>query len=245
VLLQLLSLAILSFIALSSVIFFVCACLIFMLTVGFDKRLRLLHYFTCAWASLYLVIVPHWQVRRRGLQLVDKQQSYVIVSNHQSGLDILLSFALFIPFKWVSKIEVFKVPLIGWNMWLNRYVALKRGDKNSIKKMLRQAEQHLKNGSSIYLFPEGSRSADGKLKPFKLGAFALAKQAHVPILPIAIHGTAQALPKKSLKLTGHHPICIEVLPPIDSQQVASMSEAELASHTQQIIAQALSQKPPA
>ncbi|WP_220718863.1 lysophospholipid acyltransferase family protein [Agarivorans litoreus] len=242
-LLKLLSLIILSFIALSSALFFIIACLIFIFTAPFDKRLVCLHYFTCAWASLYLIIVPHWQVRRLGLQHIDKKQAYVIVSNHQSGLDILLSFALFIPFKWVSKIEMFKVPFVGWNMWLNQYIGLKRGDKHSIKNMLQRAETHLKQGSSAYLFPEGSRSADGKLKPFKLGAFSLAKHAEVAILPIAIHGTGEALPKKSLQLTGHHPIYIQVLPAISAQQVAQMDEQALASHTQQIIAKALAQTP--
>ncbi len=90
--------------------------LIRLVTYPFDRRLRLLHLFTCFWASLYTWIMPSWRIKVEGREKVRKNATYMVVSNHQSQLDILVAFRLFFHYKWVSKIEMFKVPLIGWNM---------------------------------------------------------------------------------------------------------------------------------
>jgi len=100
----------------------------------------------------------------------------MIVSNHQSQLDTLVAFGLFFPFKWISKAEVFRLPFIGWNMTLNRYIKLKRGDRKSIQKMMTECEKMISKGNSLYFFPEGTRSKTGIIKPFKPGAFILAKR---------------------------------------------------------------------
>jgi len=103
-----------------------------------------------------------------GREKIRRDATYVIVSNHQSQLDILVLFRLYVHFKWVSKSEIFKIPLIGWNMVMNRYIKLRRGDKESIAQMMADSEERLAEGSSIFIFPEGSRSPDGRLKPFKM-----------------------------------------------------------------------------
>jgi len=98
---------------------------------------------------------------------IRRDATYVIVANHQSLLDILVLFRLFVHFKWVSKAELFRIPCIGWNMTLNRYIRLRRGNPESIAAMMRDAERTLAEGSSLMIFPEGTRSADGRLKPVR------------------------------------------------------------------------------
>ncbi len=233
---RLFSFFLLLFIAVSSIILFAVAACIWLATFPFDKRRRLLHLFACFWASIYVWMTPYWRVQVVDRRLIDPSRTYVIVSNHQSLLDILVAFGLFIHFKWVSKIEIFRVPLIGWNMHLNDYVPLVRGDAQSVAQMKAHCIRHLREGSSVYLFPEGTRSVDGRLKPFKLGAFELAKALQVPILPLVIDGTTRALPKKSLVLTGRHEITLRVLPAIEPEDFASLDVRALARRVQRLIA---------
>jgi 1-acyl-sn-glycerol-3-phosphate acyltransferase len=199
---------------LSSVAMFPLALLCWVLTLPFDRRKVILHRLTCFWASLYTWLNPAWPVTVTGREKIDPAETYVMVANHQSLLDILVLFRLFRHFKWVSKVENFRIPFIGWNMYLNNYIQLKRGDRSSISAMLRSCRQNLSDGNSIMMFPEGTRSPTGKLRGFKTGAFTLAKDARRPILPIVVHGTASALPKRGAILRGRHQILIEVLDPI-------------------------------
>ncbi len=226
----------LAFIGLSSALFFVVALILWAVTVPFDKRLVWLHMFTSFWACLYLWTMPAWSVKALGREKIRKDRTYVVISNHQSGLDILVAFRLFFPFKWVSKVEMFRVPFIGWNMYLNRYIRLRRGEKESGRQALADAEKALAAGSSVFLFPEGTRSETGRLKPFKPGAFILAHRMKVPILAIAITGTREALPKESLNFHGSHPIRIEVLGEIPYAEFAHLSVEETAEMVRQRIA---------
>lgn len=225
----------LAFITLSSILLFLGAVVIWCLTKWFDHRLVILHLYSSFWASIYVWIMPAWHIKRLGKNNIDWSRTYIIISNHQSLLDMLVAFSLFFPFKWVSKAEIFRLPFIGWNMTLNRYIKLYRGDKTSIGQMMNDAKHHLSAGSSVYLFPEGTRSQTGQVKEFKLGAFLLAKQLNMPILPIVINGTTDALPKHSLNFHGHHDITIEVLPAVEPDTFKKESEIELAQRMQQVI----------
>lgn len=225
----------LTFFVLSSAFFFGVALTIWLATVWWDRRLALLHQFTCFWGHLYIWVMPGWDVT-----IIDraklKDRPMVIVSNHQSLLDILVAFGLFSHFKWVSKAEIFKLPFIGWNMSLNRYIRLVRGDKESGKQMLQACDDTLKSGSSIYLFPEGTRSKTGEMRDFKPGAFIMAHNAKVPIQPIALNGTQDALPKHSLEFHGHHPISLKVLDPIPYERFADLSIEETSDLVRGILA---------
>jgi len=159
----------------------------------------------------------------------------MVVSNHQSQLDILVAFRLFFPFKWVSKAEVFKLPFIGWNMVLNRYIKLKRGDKESIAEMMIECEKTISKGNSVYFFPEGTRSSSGLVKEFKTGAFILAHKMKIPILPIVINGSKNALPKHSLNFHGKHRISIEVLDELPYESFKQQSVEETAQKARKII----------
>ncbi len=233
---RIISICFLAYIIVTSAIFFVMALAIWLVTFAFDRRLVILHMFTSFWACVYLWTMPAWSVSARGRHKINHKLSYIVVSNHQSQLDILVAFRLFFPFKWVSKAEVFRLPFIGWNMVLNGYIKLKRGDKKSIQKMMTACEKSLVAGNSVYFFPEGTRSPSGVMKPFKPGAFILAKQLQRPILPIAINGTRNALPKHSLSFHGRQNIRIKVLDEIHPDQFTDMSPEETGAMVRKLIA---------
>jgi 1-acyl-sn-glycerol-3-phosphate acyltransferase len=225
---RIVSMLFISYIAVSCAVLYCVALAIWLLTVLFDRRLVILHWFTCLWGSMYIWIMPAWSVTVVGREKIPRRGSRVIVSNHQSQLDILVCFTLFFHYKWVSKEEMFRVPFIGWNMTLNRYIRLKRGDKESVMQMLAEAEKALDQGSPVFFFPEGTRSPDGRVKAFKPGAFYLARKTKKPILPIAISGTTNALPKKSMNFHGFHKIRVTILDEIPYENFAGLTDEETA-----------------
>jgi 1-acyl-sn-glycerol-3-phosphate acyltransferase len=188
-----------------------------LLTAPFDHRRALLHLYTCVWGGHYAMLMPGWQLDVRGREHLRPGGVYVLCPNHQSQVDILVLFTLFRHFKWVAKSEAFQIPFIGWNMSLNRYIKLRRGDSGSAAEMLRACRDNLAAGSSVAIFPEGTLSRDGRLRPFKRGAFSLAVDAGVPVVPIVVDGTSRALPKSSWKIglsRERIPINVRVLPPV-------------------------------
>lgn len=227
------------FLATTSLLCFPVAVLIWLVTAPIDRRGAVLHRFTCFWASLYTWFNPVWDVHVTGREKIQGGETYVLVSNHLSLLDILVIFRLFRHFKWVSKIENFRVPVIGWNMYLNGYIPLRRGDRKSIQDMLSRCNETLDSGNSIMMFPEGTRSDDGALRPFKPGAFELALDNGVGIVPIVIRGTADALPKAGFVLRGRYPISIEVLDPLPYASFATLSVDELTRHVHALYLDAL------
>jgi 1-acyl-sn-glycerol-3-phosphate acyltransferase len=232
-----------AFVAVSSVLLFPVAVVVWAVTSPFDARRRVLHRFTCFWASLYTWLNPLWPVTIRGREHLDPDTTVVYVANHLSLLDVLVLFRLFTPFRWVSKIENFRVPFVGWNMRLNKYIPLRRGDGASVREMLATADQSLREDVSLMIFPEGTRSSTGQMRPFKPGAFELATGVPVPVVPIVLEGTSDALPKSGFVLRGRHPIRVTVLPPVPAEVVASMSAAELSDHVRDLIAARLADDP--
>ena len=217
-----------TFVVISSVIFLPLAVVIKLLTFVFDRRLTILHQFTSFWASLYTWFNPVWRVKITGREKIRKDEAYVMICNHQSLIDILVLFRLFAHFKWVSKIENFKVPIIGWNMRLNRYIKIVRGSLRGNIQMIKDAKATLKEGSSIIIFPEGTRSENDQLRQFKPGAFELALKAQRPILPIVLNGSSDALPKAGIRLRGRYPISVQVLDEIAYEKFSNLSAKELA-----------------
>jgi 1-acyl-sn-glycerol-3-phosphate acyltransferase len=227
------------FLAASSIVLFIVACLIWLVTLPFDRQKRVLHQFTCFWGSVYTWLNPAWRVTIEGREHIQRNVAYVMVANHQSLLDILVLFRIFKHFKWVSKIENFRVPCVGWNMSLNRYIKLRRGDATSTAQMMTACEETIGGGSSVMMFPEGTRSKDGRLKAFKHGAFTLAKRCAVPILPIIVEGTGKALPKKGFVLRGRHRIRIRILPALMPSSWPIGDATALAEHVHRIFQRAL------
>jgi 1-acyl-sn-glycerol-3-phosphate acyltransferase len=207
---------------------FAVALAIFLVTLPFDRRRLALHLYSCAWGSLYVVANPFWRIAVEGRGKLPWRGPAVLVANHLSLLDILVLYALFRPFKWVAKAELFRVPIVGWTMSINDYVRIRRGDPESVRQMLDHCRRHLDRGSPVLLFPEGTRSRDGRLQRFKDGAFRLALDAGCPVFPIVVSGTYEALPKTGLAIKKGMRALVRVLDPIqpsDHPSVESLREA--------------------
>jgi 1-acyl-sn-glycerol-3-phosphate acyltransferase len=218
-------------------ILFVGALVVWAVTAPFDRRLRALHLYACAWASLYTYVFPYWTVQVRDRERIVDGATYVLVANHQSLLDILVLFRLYKHFKWVSKSEIFRVPFVGWNMTLNRYIKIRRGDRSDAHRMMAACGEALDGGSSIMIFPEGTRSPTGAIREFRHGAFTLAHRHRVPVLPIVVDGTLDALPKYGMTLRNRADIVIQVLEPIAIEPFADAES--LRDHVHDVMTAAL------
>jgi len=158
---------------------------------------------------------PLWRFRTSGTPPPDPRRPYVVVSNHESFADILLISHLPWEMKWLSKAELFKVPVLGWLMRLAGDVPVRRGEGRSAVEALQRCRSVLKNKVSVMIFPEGTRSPTADMLPFKDGAFRLAIDTGVPILPLAVSGTGTALPKHSWRF-GRSVAEVRVLEPIET-----------------------------
>jgi 1-acyl-sn-glycerol-3-phosphate acyltransferase len=197
-------------------VFFVGALAVFLVTLPFDRNGRILHSYTCFWGGHYVLINPMWRFDLRGRKNIEPGKAYVYCANHQSSGDIPVLFATMLEFKFVSKHSNFKAPFLGWNMSLNRYIRLVRGDAASGAKMLAECKAWLERGVSVMMFPEGTRSKTGYMLPFKQGAFVLAKEAGVPVVPIVIDGSFEAVPPDwVLRQKGVVDVRVRIGAPID------------------------------
>lgn len=203
-----------SYFIISAMVLSLCNLVIAGLTWPFDPNRRLIHALSCRWAYHHVLINPLWKVRFVDTEQIDPAKTYVLVANHQSYADILILYGLNKPFKWVSKESVFKVPGIGWNMFINQYVRIKRGDLKSTKEMMQCCKDWLLKDVSIMMFPEGTRSETGELQNFKHGPFRLAVECNVPIIPIVLDGTFPILPKGAKYLNFQGDITAKVLAPV-------------------------------
>jgi len=220
-------------------ILFPISILIFLVTALFDRKLFILHKFTCVYSFIVLKINPLWRIKVTGRKKIDPKETYLMVSNHQSGADIIVLFLLWAHFKWVAKRSLFFYPFIGWTMWLNRYIAIERGKGSSMRKMMLDAASTLKQGTSVMIFPEGTRSKDGNLQPFKTGAFHLALDNQRPILPIAIHGTSKAIRKGGFLINRNHDIHAMVLDPVPYSQICNLDPKAVSERVHDLIEKAL------
>ncbi len=159
-------------------------------------------------------LCPLWKFRTEGSAPADiDHKAYVVVSNHESNADPFLLSWLPWDMRWVGKEELFKMPVLGWAFKFSGDIPLRRGDGESVRATMDACRESLANGISIMMFPEGTRSKTGELLPFKDGAFRLAIETGVPVLPLAISGTKNCLQKGSAKL-GNADAFVRVLAPI-------------------------------
>lgn len=193
---------------------------------------RFLHSLSQVWAQMISFLLPFWDIHVEGLERIEKGRAYVVVSNHQSMLDIMLLLAhLPLHFKFIAKWELFWIPFLGWHLALARYIPLKRGDPESGKACLAKAQEWLKKGVSVIFFPEGTRSPDGDIHEFKAGAFKAALEGKFDLLPMVIVGTREAIPKYSWRIKRRAPLCLKILEPVSMTNSSKVSLDHLRDET--------------
>ncbi len=197
---------------------------IWLLTVFFDRKLFLLYLFSCYWGSLYTLLNPLWKVKITGREKISLKKTNIFISNHRSYEDAIVLYRILKPFRWISKSEIFSIPILGWFMTLRRDIKLKRGTTSGVRKMFIDAKKTLSEDISLIIFPEGTRSKTGELGKFKQGAFRIAIETGIPIIPIVITGTQGSLFNKYGILKGKHTVEIKIL---DEVSVENYSETNI------------------
>ena len=180
-------------------------------------------------------INPAWRIEITGEMPDDPRHPYVVVSNHQSNADIPIISCLPWEMKWVGKAELLRMPLIGWMMRLAGDIPVDRKSKRSGAKVLITGRQYLKDRCSVMFFPEGTRSRDGRVHRFTDGAFRLAIKAQVPILPLALDGSQEALPTDTWKFGTAADIRLKVLPSIPTTGLATADTEALREQVRDLI----------
>jgi 1-acyl-sn-glycerol-3-phosphate acyltransferase len=179
-------------------------------------------------------VSPAWRVVRSGRVPADMRRPYVVVANHQSNADIPVISRLPWEMKWVAKAELFRFPVVGWMLRLAGDIPVDRADRRSRVLVVRQARHYLDRRCSVMFMPEGTRSKDGRVKAFQDGAFRLAIEAGVPVLPLAIDGTAGALPKDGWQF-GQADVRLHVLAPIETAGLTPEDAPALRERVRQAI----------
>ncbi len=208
--------------------------LVWLFTAAFDKaRYRAGRAFRHL-AVAQVKLNPLWHFETDGTPPENPRNPYVAVSNHESYADIFLISHFPWEMKWLSKYEVFKIPVMGWMMRMANDIPLVRGKRESVMSALAGCRDRLAKKVSILIFPEGTRSPTDEMLPFKDGAFKLAVETGVPILPIAVAGTRHCMAKKSL-LFRRARAKARVLPPVPTEGLTSADVPELKEKVRAII----------
>ncbi len=186
----------LALIALSTFI----ACILCVISAYLDSRGNWVAFLSSCWARFNLWM-SGVDVAVSGNEFIDKNQPYIVMANHQSYYDVLALIG-YLPMRlqWVMKIELRKTPVFGTACERVGHIYIDRGSSEKARESLKTAGEKIRSGSSIVFFPEGTRSPDGRLQPFKKGGFVMALEAKVPILPVTVVGGRSILPKKSLRI---------------------------------------------
>lgn len=167
----------------------------------FDSHGKYANFISRLW-SWVILTVAGVSLRVNGLDHIDPQRQYVFMVNHQSNIDIpvLIHSLPGFQLRWLAKKEILWVPFFGWAMWAARHIAVDRGDRKDALRSLKKAQERMAGGISIAIFPEGTRSSDGRLLPFKRGGFLLAVKTQTPIVPVTIDGSGKLLAKGDWRL---------------------------------------------
>lgn len=192
------------------------------------------------WAQMLLLYLGI-RVKTEGLENLDKNTHYVFMGNHLSYADIFVLLNIFSDrlFLFMAKKELFKIPFFGFALKKIGMIPIERGDNKDGLKSLLSAAKKISEGYSVLLFPEGTRSSDGRLGDFKRGAFVLAGRTGNKIAPFIIKGTSDAVPKHGFRVFPFKTVHIKFLKPMDS---GSMKDKELMEHVRGVMLNELGQK---
>ena len=204
----------------------------------FDPGGKLQFWFARWWCRLVAwSIFAH--IRVHGVDHVNAKGAYVYMANHSSLIDTPALFAyLPYPFRIMAKRSLFFIPFMGWHLWTAGHFPIDRGNATKTGRSVRRVIDGVRGGQSLAVFPEGTRTPDGRLQTFKPGMFKIALKARVPIVPVTIKGTFSLLPKTTL---APRPGKIDVIlgEPIDTKEYDAKSLGALIERTRMVIQQTL------
>jgi 1-acyl-sn-glycerol-3-phosphate acyltransferase len=204
--------------------------LVSFVTTGGDTA----HKVARIWAKCILAL-SNIKVGVKGLSNLKPGRSYIYMPNHMSNFDIpVLQAYLPVQFRWLAKAELYKIPIFGYAMKRAGYISIDRFDRKSAMESLNKVAKIIRDGVSVIIFPEGTRSRTNKVQPFKKGGFFLAVDSGVPIIPIIIRGTERIMPKKQMSIKPGN-VTLEITRPINSSDYTRETKDDLMEKVRDII----------
>jgi len=199
-----------------------------------DRKGQLPHKVARIW-SKSLLAASRVKVSVKNLSYIDPKRSYIYMSNHQSNFDIPVLLAyLPVQFRWLAKAELFNIPIFGFAMHRAGYISIDRSNRRSAISSLKRAAKMIREGVSVIIFPEGTRSRDGNISTFKKGGFILALDSGVPIVPVIIHGTRAIMSRNHLRIKPGK-VVLEIGRPIETSQYNRKNKNDLLERVRQVI----------
>jgi 1-acyl-sn-glycerol-3-phosphate acyltransferase len=225
----------------AATVLFIASFIALVVCYPFDKKRVVVHRLS-KWITDVVFGLPIFMKREViGLENIDPHKAYVMVLNHNSMVDILSIYNLPLVFKWVSKKEVYRIPIVGQLLFAHGDIVINRASaKEAMQLVHTRGLEWLKNGASVSIFPEGTRSKDGEIHNFKAGAFILAKDAGVPILPIVLDGT-NTMVHKGWLMNWRNKITIRILPPVTAEEVKSCDIKDVMSQVREDMVETLAE----
>jgi len=207
----------------------------------FTRTGNLVHIIARIWGK-GILFVSGINVTVYGLDNIDPSRSYIYMSNHQSNFDIpVLLACLPVQFRWLAKAELFKIPLFGRSMRAAGYVKIDRFNRESAFESINEAAAKMQNGVSVMIFPEGTRSRDGKIRAFKKGGFVMAVDSGAPIVPVILQGTWPIMDKSSLRINAGN-VALHIEKPIDTSGYTRKTKTDLMESVRAIICEGFEKK---
>lgn len=225
----------------AATVLFIASFIALVVCYPFDKKRVVVHRLS-KWITDVVFGLPIFMKREViGLENIDPHKAYVMVLNHNSMVDILSIYNLPLVFKWVSKKEVYRIPIVGQLLFAHGDIVINRASaKEAMQLVHTRGLEWLKKGASVSIFPEGTRSKDGEIHNFKAGAFILAKDAGVPILPIVLDGT-NTMVRKGWLVNWRNKITIRILPAIPAEEVKSRDIKDVMSQVREDMVETLAE----
>ncbi len=200
----------------------------------FDKKGILPHIVARAWGRSIL-FAGRIHVSVKGFSNIDPDKPYIFMPNHMSNFDIPVLLAhLKVQFRWLAKAELFRIPLFGYAMKRAGYISIDRSNRKSAFESLARAARIIRDGRSVLIFPEGTRSRDQSVRDFKKGGFVLALESGVPIVPVVIHGTWRIMSKNGLMIRPGN-VTVEIMEPIETKNYSRETKEDLLARVRGVI----------
>lgn len=207
----------------------------------FDRKRVVVHTLSKWITDVIFGLSPRMKRVVIGAENIDPSKAYVMVLNHNSMADIITIYNLPLVFKWVSKKEVYRIPIVGRLLFAHGDIVINRAStKEAMQLVHTRGMEWLKKGASVSIFPEGTRSKDREIHNFKAGAFLLAKDAGVPILPVVLDGTDRMM-RKGIFMNWSNKITIKILPEISKEEIEAKATKEIIAEVHDMMVDALAE----